>query len=241
MRTNEYTHALNASANCCMIKHSNHISQHIFCTAFFTHDFPLVIASRMRSLIHTNAPNKRSHFLSVCCPFSCPSISLKLQSTLFPHSIWSCESVSELSQKISLWLSSLYMRVSVRACMWVYSLHYNIHLYTDLIAIYPPTHQMQNKQINRTNKQKSRACGASAATVPFNLIHCHIMNPQYTKLLLLFCLIGNEISATTTINTHVLYMQITFTWRSQRQRENHVSVEIILATTISYSLTVTMV
>lgn len=29
------------------------------------------------------------------------------------------------------------------------------------------------------------------------------MNPQYTKLLLLFCLIGNEISATTTINTHV--------------------------------------
>lgn len=240
MRTNEYTHALNASANCCMIKHSNHISQHIFCTAFFTHDFPLVIASRMRSLIQTHQTKGVIFYLfAVRFPVHPFRWNFNLPYSLIPYGV--AKAYPNWAKNFPLWSSSLYMRVSVRACMWVYSLHYNIHLYTDLIAIYPPTHQMQNKQINRTNKQKSRACGASAATVPFNLIHCHIMNPQYTKLLLLFCLIGNEISATTTINTHVLYMQITFTWRSQRQRENHVSVEIILATTISYSLTVTMV
>lgn len=151
MRTNEYTHALNASANCCMIKHSNHISQHIFCTAFFTHDFPLVIASRMRSLIHTNAPNKRSHFLSVCCPFSCPSISLKLQSTLFPHSIWSCESVSELSQKFSP-LIVIVVHACERACVHVSVFASLQHSFIYRFNCHLPTHPSNAKQTNKQNE-----------------------------------------------------------------------------------------
>lgn len=133
---------------CGCAAHFLHFFQHI---SVEVHDFPLAIASRMRSLHHTNVPNKRSLFslfiwlLSVF--LSIQPFRSNFNLPYFPHSIL-LPKRNQIEQKFSLWMSALYMRESVVASLqhsFIY--RFNCHL---------PTHPSNAKQTNKQNEQKSR-------------------------------------------------------------------------------------
>lgn len=111
-----------------------------------------------RPFIYKHTKQKRSRFYlsAVCFPVHPFRSNFNLPYFLIPYAVVLLLRMrSKIEQNVSLWMSTIWAWACVRVRAFASLQHsficrFNCHL---------PTHQMQNKQINKMNKQKSRERG----------------------------------------------------------------------------------